>query len=622
MKKQKLWILISLIVMLGLLLSACGGDEEPADTPEPADVSQEEAADEPAEEAADEPAEEVADEPAEEVADEPAEEVVDEPAESESGEESSIVIIIPEDPAAFSAYVADTGYSQMLMELVLLGLTDLDAEGNIFTELAAELPTIENGGVAFDEDAWTMEVTWTLRDDIFWADGEPVTVEDVIFTWETLTDPELGTWVEGVDYTDGLEMVDDYSFIVHYNTVYPNYLLQFGAEDFGVWPEHYCDATPGFASMDCNRDPLSNGPYLLEEWETGDHLTFVRNPDYYVEGKPGIDKIFVQIVPESSVAQQLMLQGDADLQIWPTESDAESYSESDNVEVSFAPNERWVMRLIPNLAARGETDSATYPHPILSDVQVRHALRMAIDVDTITDEIFLGYSSPVWTEFFRPPYECEIAKPAFDPAAAAALLEEAGWIDADGDGVRECHGCTTGAEEGYPMSMEFIIYAEYGEELELAQQLIAEMWSDIGIETQLAIVEGTTLWSGYEEGGVEQNGDYDINMWDDGYPGIDPTDNQMWYFYHTDAGEPDYGWNIGRWSNEDFDAWLDEAYTLDEEYRQEVFCELAQILDDELPEILLFSAFDASGVSARLQGVQATVNDTHTWNVADWTVSE
>ena len=591
MKKPKFWLLMSILVFLGLLLGACGGDEDTADTPEPADVSQEEAVDDPSED-------------------------------TEVMAETSVTIIIPEDPAAFSAYVADTGYSQMLMELVMIGLTDLDPDGNIFTELATELPTIENGGVDFDEENWTMDVTWKLRDDIFWADGEPVTADDVIFTWETGTDPELGTWIEGVDYTDGLEKIDDYSFVVHYNTVYPNYLLQFGGEDFGVWPEHYCDASQGFMAWDCNREPLSSGPYLLEEWETGDHLTFVRNPGYYEEGKPSIDKIFVQIVPEVSVAQQLMLQGDGDVQIWPTESVAESYKESDNVSVSFAPNERWVMRLIPNLAARGEIDSETYPHPILSDVQVRQALRMAIDVDTITEDIFLGYSTPVWTEFFRPPYECEIPKPTFDPAGAAALLEEAGWIDEDGDGVRECHGCTTGAEDGYPMSMEFIIYAEYGEELELAQQLIAEMWGDIGIDTQLSMVEGTTLWSGYEDGGIEQSGDYDIDMWDDGYPGIDPTDNQLWYFYHTDAGEPDFGWNVGRWSNEDFDAWLDEAYTLDEAYRAEVFCEMAQILEDELPEILLFSAFDSSGVSARLHGVQATVNDTHTWNVADWTISE
>ena len=598
MKKQTFWLLISLIVILGLMLSACGGgDEETADAPEPADVIEEEVAEEPA------------DEP------EPAEE-------AEVMEETSVTILVPEDPAAFSSYVADTGYSQMLMELVMLGLTDIDPEGNIFTELAAELPTIENGGVNFDEDAWTMDVTWTLRDDIFWSDGEPVTADDVIFTWETVTDPETGTWVEGVDYTDGMEKIDDYTFVVHYNTVYPNYLLHFGAEDFGVWPEHYCDASEGFASMDCHREPLSNGPYMLEEWATGDHLTFVANPDYYEDGKPGIDKIFVQVVPEESVAQQLMLAGDADLHIWPGEIIGDTYEEADNVDLNSAPNERWLMRLILNLAANGETDPVENPHPILSDVNVRQALRMAIDVDGITDDIFLGYSRPEWTELFRPPYACDIPKPAFDPAGAAALLEEAGWIDEDGDGVRECHGCTTGAEEGYPMSMEFIIYAEYGETLELTQQLIAEMWRDIGIDTQLAIVEGNTLWAGYDEGGIEQNGEYDINMWDDGYPGLDPTDNILWGYYASAAAEPDYGYNVSRWLNEDFDALLDEAYTLDEEYRAELFCEMAEILDAELPQIMLFTAFDASGVSNRLHGVQATVNDTHTWNVADWTVSE
>jgi peptide/nickel transport system substrate-binding protein len=596
MKRKYLWFLATLLIIASMLIVACGGDEEA--TPEPSDASQPDAAEETEPEDSAEPA--------------------DEPMQ----EETSATILIPEDPAAFSSYVADTGYSQLLMELVMVGLTDIDPQGNVFPELAAELPTIENGGVDFDEDEWTMDVTWKLRDDIFWADGEPVTADDVIFSWETATDPEMGTWVEGVDYTDGLEKVDDYTFIVHYNTVYPNYLVQFGGEDFGVWAEHYCDASQGFMAWDCNREPLSSGPYILEEWATGDHLTFVKNPNYYEEGKPYIDTIYVRIVPDNTVAQQLMMEGDGDLQIWPTEAVAEAYKAADNVEMSFAPNERWVMRLIPNLAARGEVDSETYPHPILSDVNVRQALRMAIDVDTITEDIFLGYSSPVWTEFFRPPYECDIPKPAYDPTGAAALLEEAGWIDEDGDGIRECHGCTTGAEEGYPMSMEFIIYAEYGEELELAQQLIAEMWKDIGIDTQLAIVEGTTIWSGYEDGGIEQSGDFDIDMWDDGYPGIDPTDNQLWYFYHTDAGEPDFGWNVGRWSNEDFDAWLDEAYTLDEEYRKEVFCELAQILEDELPEILLFSAFDASAHSSRLQGVEATVNDTHTWNVDDWTIHE
>ncbi|MGB3905019.1 MAG: peptide ABC transporter substrate-binding protein [Anaerolineae bacterium] len=535
-------------------------------------------------------------------------------------EETSIVILIPEDPGVFNSLVTDTGYQQMLMELVLLGLTDIDPQGEFYLELAAELPTLENGGVVVDEDAWTMDVTWTLRDDVYWADGEALTADDVIFTWNAIADPETGIWAEGIDYTESIERIDDYSFVVHYNTVYPNYRIQFGGENFGVWPEHYCDANQGFVNWDCNREPLSSGPYILEEWATGDHLSFVRNPTYFEEGKPYIDRVIVQIVPDDSVAKTMMIEGDADFQMWPTETMAEDYKAAPNVEVSFAPSERWVMRIFPNLAAKGSTDPVENPHPILSDLRVRQAIRMAIDVDTIVDEIFLGYSVPMWTEFFRPPYICDVPKPEYDPVGAAALLEAAGWTDEDGDGVRECHGCLN-AEEGYPMSMELVIYAEYGEELELTQQLIAEMLGDIGIDLELSMIEGTVLWADYESGGIEQTGDFDLNMWDDGYPGVDPTDH-IWYYYYSASAEPDYGWNIGRWQNDYADYWIDMSYVLDEDYRQETFCELAALLDDELPQILLFTAFDAGAYSTRLQGVQATVNDSHTWNVADWQVVE
>jgi peptide/nickel transport system substrate-binding protein len=535
-------------------------------------------------------------------------------------EETSIVILCPEDPGVFNSLVTDTGYQQMLMELVLLGLTDIDPQGEFYLELAAEMPTIENGGVVVDEDAWTMDVTWTMRDDVYWADGEQVTADDVIFTWNAIADPETGIWAEGIDYTESIERIDEFSFVVHYNTVYPNYRIQFGGENFGVWPEHYCDADQGFVAWDCNRDPLSSGPYILEEWATGDHLSFVRNPTYFEEGKPHIDRIIVQIVPDDSVAKTLMIEGDADFQMWPSETMADDYEAVPNVEVSFAPSERWVMRMFPNLAAKGSTDPVANPHPILSDVRVRQAIRMAIDVDTIVDEIFLGYSQPMWTEFFRPPYICDVPKPEYDPTGAAALLEDAGWTDEDGDGVRECHGCAN-AEEGYPMSMELAIYAEYGEELELTQQMIGEMLGAVGMDLELSMIEGTVLWADYESGGLEQTGDFDLNMWDDGYPGVDPTDH-IWYFYSSAAAEPDYGWNIGRWMNEDADYMIDMTYVLDEDYRQEMFCELAMLLDEEVPEILLFTAFDAGAYSTRLQGVQATVNDSHTWNVADWQVVE
>lgn len=130
------------------------------------------------------------------------------------------------------------------------------------------------------------------------------------------------------------------------------------------------------------------------------------------------------------------------------------------------------------------------------------------------------------------------------------------------------------------------------------------------------------MWASAEEGGTELSGNFDLDMWDDGYPGLDPTDYQLWTFYASTAMAEDEGFNVGRWMNEDFDAWLDEAYTLDEEYRQEVFCEIASILEEELPEILLWTALDAHAVNTRLQGVEANVNDPLTWNIADWTVTE
>jgi peptide/nickel transport system substrate-binding protein len=226
----------------------------------------------------------------------------------------------------------------------------------------------------------------------------------------------------------------------------------------------------------------------------------------------------------------------------------------------------------------------------------------------------------VWTEFFRPPYTCDVPRPEYDPAGAAALLEEAGWTDENDDGIRECHGCLN-AEEGYDMSMEFMTYAEYGEELELTQQLIAEMLAEVGIDLRISVVEGAVMWADYESGGLEQRGEFDLNMWDDGYPGIDPTDH-LWYYYYSTAAQPDWGWNVGRWINDDTDALIDELYYLDEEYRKDVMCQLADHLEENVPQILLFSTFDAAGYSTRLEGVQSTVNDTVTWNVADWQLVE
>jgi peptide/nickel transport system substrate-binding protein len=530
---------------------------------------------------------------------------------------SSIVIVIPEDPPSFNAMISDTGYDALVMELVLLGLTDLDANGNIITELASSLPSLENGDVVMDEENWTMDVTWRLRQDVEWQDGEAVTADDVIFTYEAIANPETGGWIPGLDYIDSVEKVDDYTLIVHYNSVYPGYLLQFGGEQVVIWPAHYCNAEQGFIAWDCARQPLSDGPYTLDEWVVGDHLTFIKNPGYYQDGKPTIERITVRIVPDDTVRKTMLLKGDAHVIPWVTEPIAYELESETGVTLSFSPTSRWVMRLFPNLALRGTLDPVAAPHPVLSDVRVRRAIRSAIDLDTLSEDLFYGYGEPVWSEFFRPPYNtCDIPRPVYDPDSAKALLEEAGWTDPDGDGIRECHGCTT-AEEGYVMEIEIITYSEYGEVLALTEQLIGEQLGSIGIGTRLTVMEGSVMWADSASGGIEQLGDFDLDLYDDGYAGVDPTDF-LWQYYAADAALPDYGWNVGRWTNEEFEGLLSEAYTLDEAYRQEIFCRMAEILDEEVPQILLFTTINADAFYNQLSGLQSSPNDMITWNVADW----
>jgi peptide/nickel transport system substrate-binding protein len=536
-------------------------------------------------------------------------------------EKSQIVIVIAEDPPSFNATVGQTGFDSLVMELVMLSLADLDVNGNAFPELAAELPTVDNGEVVIDEENGTMDVTWKMRKDINWSDGVPVTADDVVFTYNAVVDPEYGFWIPGIDYVDSVEKIDDYTVVVHYNTIYPGYLTQFGGYVMTVWPAHYCDASQGFTQWDCGLKPLSNGPYILKEWVQNDHLTFERNPNYYEAGKPAIDEIVVKIIPDEAVRKQMLINGDADLDMWTAENvivELENYP--DVVEVSLSPIDRWVMRIVFNLAAKGTTDAEATPHPILSDVRVRQAIRMAIDVDTIGKEFFHGFAKPAWSEFFRPPYnECGVAQPVYDPEKAKALLEEAGWIDQNGDGVRECHGCTTGAEEGYKMEMDFITYAEYGEALDLTQEFIAEKLGEIGIKLNISRVEGSVLWDTSTNGGIEQSGNFDMDIWDDGYSGNDPTDF-LWGYYYSAAAVPDAGLNYGRYINPQVDELIDQSYTLDESLRQDVFCQMASILDEDLPQALLFTTVDANAHSTRLQGVQSNANEIVTWNVADWTL--
>ena len=99
-------------------------------------------------------------------------------AEEPAAEKTSVPILIPDNPAEFHGYGAGTGFEEVISELVMLSVAEVDDQGNYFPELATEIPTVENGGVVMDEETWETTVTWHLRQDIYWEDGEQVTADD------------------------------------------------------------------------------------------------------------------------------------------------------------------------------------------------------------------------------------------------------------------------------------------------------------------------------------------------------------------------------------------------------------------------------------------------------------
>lgn len=534
---------------------------------------------------------------------------------------SIITIVIPEEPPSFNAVISDTGYDALVMHMTLLGMTGIDPDGNIFPVLATELPTVANGEVVVNDTTNTMDVTWKMRKDITWADGVPVTADDMIFTYNAIADPNTGFAIQGLTAVSGVDKLDDYSFVVHFNSIYPDYLTIFGGRQVVLWPAHYCKASQGYTGWDCARTPLSDGPYLLKEWVTGDHLTFVRNPKYYQPGKPQIDQIIVRIVADPTVRETQLRQGDADEIMWASEQIASDLKGDSNVKLSISPTSRWVMRLFPNEAAKGSTDPKAKPNPFFSDVRVRQAIRKAIDVDKITSSVWYGYAQPVWTEFFRAPYNtCNIPRPAFDVAGAQALLDQAGWVMGS-NGIRVCKDCGT-ASNGTPFKFNLLTYSEYGQPLILTQQLIAEMLKNVGIEADLTQVQGSVLWAASTSNGIEQNGNFDMDLYDDGYSGINPA-SFLQYYYSSVSAAPDAGWNVVRFENPQVDTLLDLANnTLVQSTRQAAFCQIAKVLDDQVPQILLFTTLNAEAYSSRLVGIQANINDVVSWNVADWTLAK
>ncbi len=525
---------------------------------------------------------------------------------------NAIVVPIPIDPPSFNAYINDTGYEELIGELVFGALAELGPDGRYYHELATEVPTLENGGLSPDG----LTVTWHLRPDVRWSDDVPFTAQDVVFTWQALK--QSGIYAPGFDLIANIETPDDLTVIITYSEFYPNYRLQFGGEGTGVFPAHQCGAPDKMLTWDCNLKPVSVGPFALAEWIPGKRLVFNPNPNYWVPDRPRAEQLVFVIEADADRRARMLERGNAYLDLWLEDPQLGRLDAADNVAVASTNPPRFVLQLIPNLSKSGAAD-ATQPNPFLADIRVRQAIRQAINVPKLIEEVFNNRAVPAATLLAR--NGCTVSPLLFNPKAAKNLLTQAGWIDRDEDGTRECHGCKFAAE-GTPLEFDSYYYAEFGPQLASAHRQIELMLYDVGINIHPKSKEGVDLWDTWANKGIEIRGKFNLDLWDDGYFGIDPTD-YLYDLYDPRAiptqNDPLAGLNVMRYRNSALSDLFDVLYTpLPDAQRTTVLCQIATILNDDLPTIPLLALPDYYAISPRLQGVSPHIFDTITWNAGDW----
>lgn len=527
--------------------------------------------------------------------------------------EDAIIVPIPIDPPSFNAYLNDTGYEALVGELVYGALAEIGPDGNYSPELAADLPTLANGGLS--EDGLT--VTWRLRPGILWSDGQPFTSADVAYTWQSFKDSRI--WAPGFDLIDAVETPDPLTAVVRYRQFYPNYLLQFGGNGTGVFPAHHCGPTNQMLFWDCNFEPVSTGPFVLDQWLRGVRLTFAPNPNYFVPDRPLAKQLVFEIQSDPDFRRRNLERGNAHLDIWPEDPALTFMENNENVTVFVTNPARFVLRLVPNLSPFGSGDPAQ-PHPVLANPKMREAIRAAIDVNRLNEEAFLGRAIPIDTELSQ--LGCQLAPATFNPGVSIALIDEAGWrLTNPDDPIRYCQGCGT-VKDGTPLVLRSYTYEEFGEELVTAHRLIEEMLLEVGIKLEREVVEGGQLWNTWENNGIELRGNFDLDLWDDGYYGVDPTLYMADYFDPRSIptrDNPIAGLNVSRYRNPTLGGIFDALRSpLPTNRRRTLLCELATILQQDLPHMPLLALPDRYGLSLNLQGVRPHIYDTVTWNAAEW----
>lgn len=274
-------------------------------------------------------------------------------------------------------------------------------------------------GASEDGLTWTVEI----RDDVKFTDGEPLTAEDVAFTYNTVKESSSVNDFTMLDYA---EAASDTTVLFHMTR--PFSIWPYTMAIVGIVPEH------AYNSADYGSNPIGSGRYILKQWDRGQQVILEANPDYYGE-EPKMKQVTILFMEEDAAFLAAQA-GEADLVYTSATYSDQSIDGYSLASYASVDNRGF------NLPAAEETtdeEGRTAGNDLTSDVRVRRAINIGIDRQEMIDNVLNGYGTPAYSICDGLPWYNEASEVEYDPEGAAALLDEAGWI-MNGDGVREKDG--------------------------------------------------------------------------------------------------------------------------------------------------------------------------------------
>lgn len=554
------------------------------------------------------------------------------PAEPGRGTDGPLSLVYWQEVSIMNPYLSTGTKDFHAASLVLESLVEVKPDGTTIPSLAVEVPTLANGGISED----LTSITYQLKPDVLWADGTPLTADDVVFSWQYCTTPETGcASAQTFNGVTNVEAVDPLTVKITFAGPTPFPYGPFGGYLAPVIQKAQFADCVGEAAQGCseaNTNPIGTGPYKVKEFRANDTVVFEINENYRNPNQPHFSEVTFKGAEDASASARAVLEtGEADygwnLQVEPAVLADMEAKGNGVVGSAFAGNvERILINFTnpdPNLGdKRSEwTADDPNPHPFLSDLAVRQALSLAIDRSIIAEQLYGPGGVPTCNILSGPPAVVSTNNDACltqDIDAANKLLDDGGYVDSNGDGIRE-------TPDGAPMKILF--QTSTNSVRQKTQALIQQWWKQIGVEAELKNVEAAVYFGG-DPASPDTLGKFyaDVQMFTNGPEGLDPQTYLAGWLCQIDGksniSAAENSWNANnteRWCNPDYDAKFTELQAAtDPAERARLAVELNDMMAQDVVNIPLIFRASVSAYANDLANIDVNGWDTEEWNIEEW----